>query len=113
MILTDATGASARAGDEEQKQLRRLLKVEGFPTTAVVSVKAGVITPVAKIAGVASEASLLTSLSKAGLKGPASTEARGQPAAIGLPEPAACGAAKPEAALEASSPRRVQAGISR
>lgn len=113
VILTDLTGAGAKPADEEQRQLRRLLDVEGFPTTAVVSVKAGTITPVAKIAGVASEASLLNSLSKAGLKVQPGNGADAQQAAIGLPRPAACGATMPEAALEASSPRRVQAGIPR
>ncbi len=113
VILTDVAGAGARADDEAQKQLRRLLKVEGFPTTAVVSVKTGTITPVAKVAGVASEASLLKSLSKAGLRVPANNGAGGQQVAIGLPKPAACGAMEPEATLESSSPRRVQAGISR
>jgi len=111
-ILTNVTGANARPGEEDQRQLGRLLKVEGYPTTAVVSVKAGTITPVAKIAGTTSEASLLASLSKAGLTVPPSTGARAQQAAIGLPRPAACGATKPEATLEASTPRRVQAGIS-
>ncbi|WP_291821495.1 hypothetical protein [Bosea sp. (in: a-proteobacteria)] len=111
-ILTDVARASASSGDEEQKQLRRLLKVEGFPTTSVVSVKAGTITPVAKFAGVASEASLLEYLSKAGLKALSGTGTATQQAAVGLPRPAACGTTNPEAALEASSPRRVQRGLS-
>ncbi|MFG1378436.1 hypothetical protein V5F85_16325 [Xanthobacter autotrophicus ATCC 700551] len=41
MILMDTTGASAIVGGKEQGQLRRLLKVEEFPTTPAVSVKAG------------------------------------------------------------------------
>ncbi|MFG1351688.1 hypothetical protein V5F48_18710 [Xanthobacter autotrophicus ATCC 700552] len=57
MILMDTTGANAIVGDEEQRQLRRLLKVEDFPKTPAVSVKAGTLTKIAKMAGEASEAS--------------------------------------------------------
>lgn len=113
MILTDVAAESTGPRNEDQRQLRRLLKVEGYPTTAVVSVKSGTISPIAMIAGVASEATLLASLSKSGLKIPSGSGTGAQPAAIGLPRPEACGATGPHAALETSSPRRVQAGTSR
>lgn len=110
--VRDAPGGNSNPGDEEKKQLRRLLEVEAFPTISVVSVKAGTITPVTKFVGVASEASLLDHLAKAGLKTPPDARAGTQQAAVGLPKPAACGATEPQPALEASSPRRLQFGIS-
>lgn len=113
MILTEATGVGAKSGDEDQKQLRRLLKVEGYPTTSVISVKDGVITPVAKLSGVVSEVSLIGYLSKTGLKIPLGNRAGTQQSAVGLPRPEACGATQPAEALDPYSPRGLQRGIAR
>jgi len=113
MISTNVRDAAAKLGDEDVSRLRLLLKVEDYPTAALISVKGGVITPVAKISGATSEAALLGHLAKAGLRPPATPNAAAQSAAIGLPKPAACGERKPEEALESSSPRRVQHGMSR
>lgn len=113
VISTRVRDAAAKPGDEDASRLALLLNVQGYPTAALVSVKDGTIKPLAKISGSPSEAALLDHLSKVGLRAPAPPSAGTRSAAIGLPKPAACGEAKPEEALEPSSPRRVQQGMSR
>jgi hypothetical protein len=110
-IITETTGVNDSSTRDDLAQFRRLLKVESYPAIAMISVKNGTITPVAKITGAGSEASILASFSKAGLAVSTNSINGGQNAAIGLPMPSACGATAPEATLAPFSPQRVQKGI--
>jgi len=95
----------------DNKQFMDLLKVEGYPVTAVVSVKNKSFSQVGQVAGVAPEGRIIRFLTAAGLKAGASSPQPRQAAAIGLPVPAACGANAPTDALAASAPVDVQRGI--
>lgn len=96
----------------DNKQFMNLLKVEGYPTTAIVSVKNKTFSPIGKFAGVISEAGFIGLLTEAGIKAGADRQQPGQPAAVGLPIPAACGANAPTDILAASAPTQLQRGIS-
>lgn len=98
--------------DDERKQFMNLLKVEGYPTTAIVSVRNKTITPIGKIAGASSETGIIRLLAAAGVTAGSVNPPSTQNAAIGLPRPAACGSNTPDANLMLSSPVTLQQGIS-
>ncbi|MBG0807953.1 hypothetical protein IY145_00715 [Methylosinus sp. H3A] len=106
------TSADFRPQHPEAAHFIDLLKIEGFPTVEIVSVKNKEITPVARVAGAATEARLLQFLAdNAALK--TATGAAAADAAVGLPKPAACGATPVDAALADSAPLHLQKGIAR
>lgn len=96
----------------DNKQFMNLLKIQGYPATAIVSVKNKTFSPVGKLAGATSEAGLIELLTAVGLRAAASAPSRGQSAAVGLPNPSSCGTIIPTDALAASAPVEVQRGIS-
>ena len=105
-------GIEDSQADLDNKQFMNLLKVEGYPTTAIVSVKKKSFSAIGKISGAASEGGIIRLLTAAGLKAGESAPQIGQAAAVGLPIPAACGGNATTDLLAPSAPTDVQRGIS-